>query len=118
MLDEATSSVDPETEHLLQDAVDQLLAGRTSMVIAHRLSTIQRADRVVVLQRGRVADEAPDAELLRRDGLYRTLWELQFGSDGIGSARAADAGGADMTVSLEKRVHALVRRVPAGASNT
>jgi len=90
VLDEATSSVDPETEHLLQDAVDQLLAGRTSMVIAHRLSTIQRADRVVVLQHGRVVDEGPHAELIRRDGLYRTLWELQFGSDGLGNARAAD----------------------------
>jgi ATP-binding cassette subfamily B protein len=91
ILDEATSSVDPEAEHLLQDAVDQLLVGRTSMVIAHRLSTIQRADRVVVLQHGRVADEGPHAELIRRDGLYRTLWELQFGSDGLGNARAADA---------------------------
>jgi ATP-binding cassette subfamily B protein len=91
VLDEATSSVDPETEHMLQDAIDQLLAGRTSMVIAHRLSTIRRADRVVVLQHGRVVDEGPHAELLRRDGLYRTLWELQFGSDGLGSGRAADA---------------------------
>jgi ABC-type multidrug transport system fused ATPase/permease subunit len=91
VLDEATSSVDPETEHMLQDAIDQLLAGRTSMVIAHRLSTIRRADRVVVLQHGRVVDEGPHAELLRRDGLYRTLWELQFGFDGLGSARAADA---------------------------
>jgi ATP-binding cassette, subfamily B, multidrug efflux pump len=91
VLDEATSSVDPETEHLLQDAVDQLLAGRTSMVIAHRLSTIQRADRVVVLQHGRVADEGPHVDLIRRDGLYRTFWELQFGSDGLGNARAADA---------------------------
>jgi ABC-type multidrug transport system fused ATPase/permease subunit len=61
------------------------------MVIAHRLSTIRRADRVVVLQHGRVVDEGPHAELLRRDGLYRTLWELQFGSDGLGSGRAADA---------------------------
>jgi ATP-binding cassette subfamily B protein len=91
VLDEATSSVDPETEHLLQDAVDQLLARRTSMVIAHRLSTIQRADRVVVLQHGRVADEGPHVDLIRRDGLYRTFWELQFGSDGLGNARAADA---------------------------
>jgi ATP-binding cassette subfamily B protein len=91
VLDEATSSVDPETEHLLQDAVDQLLTGRTSMVIAHRLSTIQRADRVVVLQHGRIVDEGPHVDLIRRDGLYRTLWELQFGSDGLGNARAADA---------------------------
>ena len=91
VLDEATSSVDPETEHLLQDAINQLIAGRTSMVIAHRLSTIQGADRVVVLQHGQLVDEGPHVELLRRDGLYRTLWELQFGPDAPGSGRAADA---------------------------
>jgi ATP-binding cassette subfamily B protein len=90
VLDEATSSVDPETEHLLQDAVDQLLAGRTSMVIAHRLSTIQRADRVVVLQRGQLIDEGPHGALLERDGLYRTLWQLQFGPDASGTGQAAD----------------------------
>ena len=89
VLDEATSSVDPETEHLLQDAVNELLAGRTSVVIAHRFSTIQRADRVVVLQHGQLVDEGPHAVLLRRDGLYRTLWELQYGPDAPG-ALAAD----------------------------
>jgi ATP-binding cassette subfamily B protein len=91
VLDEATSSVDSETEHLLQDAVNQLLTGRTSMVIAHRFSTIQRADRVVVLQHGQLVDDGPHAELIRRDGLYRTLWELQFGPDGTANGRAADA---------------------------
>jgi ABC-type multidrug transport system fused ATPase/permease subunit len=91
VLDEATSSVDPETERLLQDAVNQLLAGRTSLVIAHRFSTILRADRVLVLQRGALVDEGPHAELLRRDGLYRTLWELQFGPSATGDGRAADA---------------------------
>jgi ATP-binding cassette subfamily B multidrug efflux pump len=91
VLDEATSSVDPETERLLQDAVDQLVTGRTSVVIAHRFSTIQRADRVVVLQKGHLAEEGPHAVLLRRDGLYRTLWELQAGFDGPGGGRAADA---------------------------
>jgi ABC-type multidrug transport system fused ATPase/permease subunit len=90
VLDEATSSVDPETERLLRDAVDQLLAGRTSVVIAHRFSTILRADRVVVLQRGQLVDEGPHAVLLSRDGLYRTLWELQFGPDAPGGGRAAD----------------------------
>ena len=114
VLDEATSSVDPETEHLLQDAVDQLLAGRTSMVIAHRLSTIQRADRVVVLQHGHVVDEGPHVDLLRRDGLYRTLWELQFGSGRPRQRPGGRRGRAGMTAGLEKRVHALVRRVPAG----
>jgi len=91
VLDEATSSVDPETEHLLQDAVDQLLTGRTSIVIAHRFSTIQRADRVLVLQHGQLVDDGPHAELLRRDGLYRTLWELQFGANGTAHGQAADA---------------------------
>jgi ATP-binding cassette, subfamily B, multidrug efflux pump len=91
VLDEATSSVDPETEHLLQDAVNQLLTGRTSMVIAHRFSTIQRADRVMVLQHGQLVDDGPHAELLQRDGLYRTLWELQFRPDATGNGRSADA---------------------------
>jgi ATP-binding cassette subfamily B multidrug efflux pump len=81
ILDEATSSVDPETERLLQDAVDQLLAGRTSVVIAHRLSTIQRADRVLVLQHGEVVEDGPHDALLRRGGVYLALWTLQFGVD-------------------------------------
>jgi ATP-binding cassette subfamily B protein len=89
VLDEATSSVDPETERLLRDAVDQLLAGRTSVVIAHRFSTILRADRVMVLQHGRLVDEGPHAALLARDGLYRTLWELQFGPDAADAAARA-----------------------------
>jgi ATP-binding cassette subfamily B protein len=91
VLDEATSSVDPETERLLQDAVDQLVTGRTSLVIAHRFSTIQRADRVVVLQKGHLVEEGSHAVLLRRGGLYRTLWELQAGFDGSGGGRATDA---------------------------
>jgi ATP-binding cassette subfamily B protein len=86
VLDEATSSVDPETERLLQDAVDELLAGRTSVVIAHRLSTIQRTDRVLVLKRGELVEAGPHEALLRRAGVYRTLWELQFGGDGAGQA--------------------------------
>ena len=81
VLDEATSSVDPETERLLQDAVDQLLAGRTSVVIAHRFSTIQRADRILVLRGGVVAESGTHAALLQRGGLYAALHELQFGSD-------------------------------------
>jgi ABC-type multidrug transport system fused ATPase/permease subunit len=60
-------------------------------VIAHRFSTIQRADRVVVLQHGQLVDEGPHDTLLRRDGLYRTFWELQFGPGAPGNGRAADA---------------------------
>ena len=91
VLDEATSSVDPETEHLLQEAVNELLVGRTSLVIAHRFSTIQRADRVAVLQHGQLVDEGPHAVLLRRDGFYRTLWELQYGPDAPGGLAADTA---------------------------
>jgi ATP-binding cassette, subfamily B, multidrug efflux pump len=78
ILDEATSSVDGATERLIQDALRTLLAGRTSIVIAHRLSTIQRADRILVLHHGRVAEEGTHAELLGRNGLYAKLHRLQF----------------------------------------
>jgi ATP-binding cassette subfamily B protein len=80
MLDEATSSVDPESEALIQDAMNRLLEGRTSLIVAHRLSTIQGADRILVVHRGRVREEGRHADLLRRGGLYARLYELQFGS--------------------------------------
>jgi ATP-binding cassette subfamily B multidrug efflux pump len=78
-LDEATSSVDPESEALIREALVRLLAGRTSVVIAHRLSTIQRADRILVLHKGQVRESGRHAELLTRRGLYARLYELQFG---------------------------------------
>jgi ATP-binding cassette subfamily B multidrug efflux pump len=77
VLDEATSSVDPESEALIQDALERLLERRTSFVIAHRLSTVQRADRIVVLARGRVHEEGSHAALLRGGGLYARLFELE-----------------------------------------
>jgi ATP-binding cassette subfamily B protein len=79
VLDEATSSVDPESEWLIRDGMKRLLAGRTSITIAHRLSTIQSADRIIVLHRGRVHEEGSHAALLRRRGLYARLWELGQG---------------------------------------
>jgi ATP-binding cassette, subfamily B, multidrug efflux pump len=79
VLDEATSSVDAESEQLIQEAMTRLLAGRTSLIIAHRFSTIQGADRILVLHRGRVHEEGRHAELLRRGGLYARLCEVQFG---------------------------------------
>jgi ATP-binding cassette subfamily B multidrug efflux pump len=77
VLDEATSSVDPESEALIQDAMKRLLAGRTTITIAHRLATVHGADRILVLHRGRVHEEGTHAALLRRGGLYARLWELQ-----------------------------------------
>ena len=78
LLDEATSALDTESERMVQAALEQLMRNRTVLVIAHRLSTVQHADRIVVLERGRVAAVGSHAELLEREGLYRRLYELQF----------------------------------------
>ena len=78
ILDEATSSVDPETEAVIEKAVDRLLSGRTSVVVAHRLSTIVRADRILVLAHGEVRESGSHAELLARGGLYARLYALQL----------------------------------------
>jgi ATP-binding cassette, subfamily B, multidrug efflux pump len=78
VLDEATASVDTETERRIQTALERLLTGRTSLVIAHRLSTIQRADRILVLHKGRLAESGTHRELLAHGGIYRRLYELQF----------------------------------------
>jgi ATP-binding cassette subfamily B protein len=80
VLDEATSSVDTESEALIREAMRRLLAGRTTLTIAHRLSTIQDADRILVLHRGRIHEEGTHAELVRRGGLYARLSELQSGA--------------------------------------
>ncbi len=78
-LDEATSSIDPESEALVRSGLARLLEQRTSLVIAHRLSTIQRADRILVLHRGQIREAGGHAELLALGGLYSRLYELQFG---------------------------------------
>ncbi len=78
ILDEATSSVDPETEALIEGAVGRLLAGRTSLVVAHRLSTVVRADRILVLAHGKVREEGTHEELLELGGLYARLYALQL----------------------------------------
>ena len=77
VLDEATSSVDPESEWLIREAMKRLSSGRTTITIAHRFSTIQAADRILVLHRGRVREQGSHAELLRRAGIYARLWEAQ-----------------------------------------
>jgi ATP-binding cassette subfamily B multidrug efflux pump len=78
VLDEATSSIDTETELAIRDAVRRVMAGRTSLVVAHRLSTIHDCDRILVLHRGRLRESGSHAELLRAGGLYARLYELQF----------------------------------------
>ncbi len=81
ILDEATSSVDTETEQMVQRGLEALLSGRTGIVIAHRLSTIRHADRIVVLAEGRVAETGTHEELLARRGIYWNLYRLQFGGE-------------------------------------
>lgn len=79
VLDEATANVDTETEELIQDALQKLMQGRTSIIIAHRLSTIQNVDRIMVMRKGKIVEEGSHLELLKHeDGYYRKLYELQY----------------------------------------
>jgi len=80
VLDEATSALDSESERLVQDALERLMSGRTSIVVAHRLSTVASLDRIVVLDGGRVAEDGPHAQLIEADGEYAHLWKRQTGA--------------------------------------
>jgi ATP-binding cassette subfamily B protein len=87
ILDEATSSLDSESERMVQEALETLMKDRTSVIVAHRLATIRRADRIFVIEAGQVVEAGTHEELIARpDGVYRTLSELQFGhrSEGAG----------------------------------
>jgi len=77
ILDEATSALDTESERLVQQALENLMKNRTSIVIAHRLSTIQFADEIIVLQSGEIVERGTHNELLERNGIYRKLYDLQ-----------------------------------------
>jgi ABC-type multidrug transport system fused ATPase/permease subunit len=78
ILDEATSSVDPHTEHLIQEGLEELLKGRTAIIVAHRLATIQMVDRIVVVHKGRIVQEGSHAELIAEEGYYNRLYRLQY----------------------------------------
>ena len=79
ILDEATSSLDSEAEHLIQDGLLRLMEGRTVIAIAHRLSTIMHLDRIVVLENGRIVEDGTHAALLANNGTYARLWNHQAG---------------------------------------
>ncbi|MBL7074519.1 ABC transporter ATP-binding protein [candidate division KSB1 bacterium] len=81
ILDEATAALDTESERLVQAAIERLMEERTVLVIAHRLSTVKRADRIVVLEEGRIVEEGTHHELIKKRGIYRRLYQMQFGTD-------------------------------------
>jgi ATP-binding cassette subfamily B protein len=91
ILDEATSSVDTETEHLIQDALRVLRQGRTAIVIAHRLSTVQDVDEILVLHKGRIRERGTHQELLLRRGTYWRLYQLQYKDQEARGAAPAEA---------------------------
>ena len=79
VLDEATSSVDNETEAAIQRSLEQIVVGRTTIIIAHRLSTVRAADRIYVIESGEVKEQGRHEDLLDRDGIYASLWRVQTG---------------------------------------
>ena len=89
VFDEATSALDTESERLIQGAIERLLEGRTVFVIAHRLSTVQRADEILVMDRGRIVERGTHASLMENEGAYRRLYEMQFRDPGPAEANEA-----------------------------
>ena len=81
ILDEATSALDTESEHHIQQALEQVMVGRTTLVIAHRLSTIEKADRILVLDQGQLIEQGSHHELLNKNGLYTQLYRMDFAEE-------------------------------------
>jgi ATP-binding cassette subfamily B protein len=93
LLDEATSALDAESEALVQGALDKLMQGRTTLVVAHRLATVLSADRILVLDQGRIVEEGKHADLVARDGLYARLARLQFETGAAALANGTEPRG-------------------------
>jgi ATP-binding cassette subfamily B protein len=116
ILDEATSSVDTETEQRIQEALDRLLVGRTSLVIAHRLSTVQRCDRILVMHKGELREQGTHQELLARRGIYYRLYLLQY-RDQLGPEAAAALAAAPSDGPLPTGDHGLPDRALVGSES-
>jgi ATP-binding cassette subfamily B protein len=117
LLDEATSALDAQSEQIVQDALDRLAEGRTTLVIAHRLSTVRGADKIIVMDRGRVVDEGTHAELLERGGLYANLYKLQFRdqnsvNEGDVDPDILNAGEEDVPTGFLRKITAIFMRHP------
>jgi ATP-binding cassette subfamily B protein len=101
ILDEATSSVDTETEFRVRDALNRMVEGRTALIIAHRLSTIQRADKIIVMHKGQVREMGSHQQLLAQHGIYYKLYQLQYKDQEVSVARAPSPANARPTVSAD-----------------
>jgi ATP-binding cassette subfamily B protein len=101
ILDEATSSVDTETEFKVRDALGRMVEGRTSLIIAHRLSTVQRADKIIVMHKGQVREMGTHQELLAQHGIYFKLYQLQYKDQELNVARALSPANAEITASAD-----------------
>jgi ATP-binding cassette, subfamily B, multidrug efflux pump len=101
ILDEATSSVDTDTEFKVRDALARMVEGRTSLIIAHRLSTVQRADKIIVMHKGQVREMGTHQELLALRGIYFKLYQLQYRDQELNLARGQEAGSAEVTASAD-----------------
>jgi len=101
ILDEATSSVDTETDFKVRDALGRMVEGRTSLIIAHRLSTVQRADKIIVMHKGHVREMGTHQELLAQRGIYFKLYQLQYKDQEISAARAPSPANSEVTASAD-----------------